>query len=417
MPITYQTHSAQVSAFDAAGVRVRKVFSKKRYGKDFRNAAESFFSELLIENSGTQTAQQAKIVRKARQITFGELAQRYIDEHLIPHTRSAENGAYVKTLIMKWGEYRIAQITQAGFREWVRYALDHPIPTAGSPKGRRLAAKTVQHLITYGVRVLNWGIEQGIIAHNPLEKVKDTILKKEMRRRTKQRHEVLSVEDFTAMVRGWPDYVKLPSILAFYSGLRRGEVVGVRWDMVDRKRMCIHFEADQVKDSDAKTVFYDSEADQVFEQLEIERLTSGVRDCHVFRNKAGAPLSVGSFAKSLKYYLDGYATETNEDRYRSMGCHTFRRSYRTRKSMEGVDAKAVAANMGHHSLTMSDHYDISSLERQRSVIGNAQIIDERVLHAVSAAVDAAQQCGITLQDVQSVVRREWMQKRSPVAGK
>jgi ATP-dependent helicase/nuclease subunit A len=400
-----------VSGFNLSGVRVRKTFSKSRYGTGYRALAEQAFAELLIENSGSQTQQAAKNIQAMRKITFRELAERYIAEHLRPNTRSGANDAFVKTAILKWGDYALAQITVQAFRDWVRFALDNPIKTAGCADGeaRQLQARTIEHVVTYTVRVFNWGIERGIIRDNPLAKVKDSGLLKELRRRKRRRHAVLSVEEFTAMVAEWPSFVRLPSMLSFYSGLRRGEVCGCRWSMIDRRRGCIHFEADETKEADAKTVFYDVEAEAVFEALEIERLTNGYADEYLFHGFNGEPLTVHSFSGAMRHYCNQHATSTGEEKYRKIAIHSLRRSYRTRKSTEGADPKAVAANMGHHSLTMSDHYDIATEERQRTVAGSGQGVDPAVLGAVAALVSSARAAGASLQDVQSCLRKEWMQ--------
>jgi hypothetical protein len=133
----------------------------------------------------------------------------------------------------------------------------------------------------------------------------------------------------------------------------------------------------------------------------------------VFRNETGTALTKDSFTKSVRYHCDHYAEKTGRDKFRKVTPHTFRRSYCTRKDREGVDRKAVCANMGHHSEAMNAVYNICDDERQRTVAGNFSNYPERVRTLLDELASTARHEGIDLSAIQSELRQIW---RGPTLG-
>ena len=403
----------RVTWYDGAGVRHNKYLPKQ--------AAQDLYDQVcaqrLFESSGVSQALGGKATA-FRKMKFRELAERYKNEHLL-NTRAQGNAFYIEILIDKWGEHRLNMINLQDFRAWIKAALKSPIRTPYYGKWRmtQLAARSVEKLDRYGRRVFTWGIEQGIIAQTPfIGRTKDAALKKEFRRLKKFKPIVLSVSEFWEVVNSFPSFVKRPSIIAYFTGLRRAEVVAMQWGKLDRKKHCLSFDADEVKETDSKTVYYDPECEQVFEELEIERLTNGYRDDFVFRNDKGGPLTAHSFGCSVLHWADAYAEKSGKPRFAEVTPHTFRRSYRTRKDIEGADRKAIAANMGHHSLATSEIYNIVSDERQMGVAGFLDSCGEDVRAAAELLMEAAKESGADLSEVQSQLRQMWQnrERKSPV---
>lgn len=392
---------ARVSWYDSKGVRHRPVLPKKEAQELYKQV----LAESLIEKTGLKVA--LKRDQTASRLKFSDLATRYMEEHLLTETRAGSNSYYVKILIKKWGDYKLKMMDTAPFRKWIRFALANPIQVPDKDKWKlfQLSASSVDKLVRYATAIFNWAMEEGIIDYNPLIKVKDRGLKKEFRRRKNFKPVILTSEEFWEMISDWPSYVRDPAICCFFSGIRRSELSVIRWSRVNRSAHRFEFEADIVKEADSKYVYYDVELEEVLERLQIKYLTHGYSDDVVFRGKYGGAITTDSFTHSVRDWADKAAVRTGNQKYFKVTPHTLRRSYRTRKDMEGADRKAVAANMGHHSLDTSEIYNLVDEDRLRSVAGIRSGNPEEVRSLVDKLVETGMEKGLTLTEIQTEIRR------------
>lgn len=401
----------RVQWYDGTGLRHRKTLKTKKAAQELFEAVSA---QQLFDSAGLSPTLGAK-AKNIRQMKFRELATRYRDEYLLVETRAQSNAAYIDMLIAKWGEYRIGQLRVGQFREWIRFLLTNPVHTARCAEGekRQLKPATVNKLVRYMVRVFNWGVESEIIAESPFKcKVRDASLNKAFRRQGSHKPVVLTVEEFEDLVREWPDYVKAPAQAAFYSGVRRSELCTWRWSETDQEKGCVTFAAVETKEADDKTVYYDRELAPLLSRLEVDYIAAGYTDDRVFRAETGEPLSVHSFSNSVSYWARKTAKDTGTEKYARVTPHTFRRSYRTRKGTEGYDAKAVAANMGHHTPAMSERYNVVDEARQRGVAGFGTALTPELKKAIAELVEAARGGSLPLADLQTELRMEWRRQAS-----
>jgi len=397
--------SYRVQWYDSSGVRHRHVYADRVRAKE---QYELVCGAQLFEKTGLQSSLSVK-ARNSKTMTFGELADKYVKEHLIPFTRAAMNKSYVELLKLKWGEYRLSQITRKAFKDYLRQALRSPIRTLTGNK--QLQASSVDKLLRYAVRVMNWGVENDIIAFNPLARLKDETLKKDFNRLKAVERAILTPEEFWALMQfpELPITVRRPCIASWSTGMRLGEVCNLRWSEIDRDRIVLT--ADKVKEAKAKTIYMERELFEELSLLEAEKLSAaGPRPEYVFLSEKGRRLSVFSLSKSFRYYCDKYAEYTGNDKYRRVTFHSLRHSYRTRKGREGFDPKVIAKNMGHSSMQMSDHYNHVDEDRQRELSGFMPDNITAVSEQVKNLIDTAGEKGITLFELQSELRRQWLLK-------
>ena len=391
----------RVSWYDESGVRHRRVLPKKEAKELYsRVCASEFFEMVGIKPAIGMNAQNMK------NMTFSELADRYIKEHLIPNTRCPGNKSYIEVLKKKWGKHRLAHINKFEFRQWVRFALRHPINVMRG--NTHLKVSSVKKLVRYAVRVFTWGMETDIINQNPLSNIMDDSLKKEFRRLTSRKKDILSSEEFWSLM-NWvelPDMVRYPSIAAWCTGMRASEICNLLWSEIHGNR--IELSADKTKEADAKTIFMERELFEILAKLEAERICdAGVHSQYVFRNNIGTQLSRHTLTKSWRLYCDKYADKTCNDKYRKVTFHSLRNSYRTRKGMEGFDPKVIAKNMGHHSAQMSDLYNVVDEQRQQELSGFTNDTLSELEKQISGLLHCANKKGISLAELQSEIRRLW----------
>lgn len=99
-----------------------------------------------------------------------------------------------------------------------------------------LSNKSVNHILTTLGTAFNWAMQNGYMMHNPVQFVKK--LKVEHQEMSFLTHENIdAVLNYTQ--ENYPDFYPL-LITAIYSGLRRGEILGLTWN-------CVNFEKSTIK--------------------------------------------------------------------------------------------------------------------------------------------------------------------------
>lgn len=347
-----------------------------------------------------------KQLRKAVPLSFkNDLALPYKD-YLINNTRAGSNASYINRLIKVFGSYDIEGLTLPVFRTWIN----------GIIREGGLAPSSVKKTVSYMSRIYNYAIERGLpIQTNPFSKTITRQMHKDMKRiagsNNNNTNVYISPEEFKVFSRVIPRHLGLICTVAYYSGLRRSELAKCKWGNVDLQNKRICFDPGEVKEVDAKVVYYDEEAYRALNELEMQRLVEDYRDDYVFRNESGGRATEHTMSVDIRKHADRFAEISGNRKFYSVTMHTFRRSYRTRKDMEGCDRKAVQANMGHHGDVVSERYNLVDENRQRSVASSAPVeMPGHIKRLIMAAANQAVANGVTLEQFQGVVRHVWSKK-------
>lgn len=385
--------------------RVEKRFTAKRYD-NFELEAQEYYEEL---KQFEKTGRGNDIVHlKPDILTFGEIADAYVEQYLIKRTRSGNNKSFIKALKFKWGSYQVypnCQMKGEPFRDWIWEALDNPVK---GPQGDvKYSISSIKKLILYAVRIFNWSIRKELFhGDNPLSNLRDDSLNKEFRRRTKKKELYLDSDEFWSFVNAdfIPSYFLYPTIVLWCTGMRRGELCCITWDMI--KDDIITFSADQTKESSEKTVIMESEAYEVIKKL--RKRKGQYKHNAVFVNQLGNPLSVKAYSAWFLKFSNQYAKESGLKKFLKVTPHIFRDSYRTRKEQEGVDPAVVRAQMGHKNTKTSEHYNVVDLRRQKAIRGVCEIPDnlsEKLKQTLLEIFPSV----IGLSDVQAFVRAVFLE--------
>jgi len=122
--------------------------------------------------------------------------------------------ARAAALLKDCGWHRAGDVTADSFEKW--------------RAGKHASAKTLNEYLNAATAFLNWMAERNRIAANPLRVVR----KVEARGRETFQRRALSVEECQRLVDGAGPR-RLLYLAALTTGLRRGEIEGLRWDDVD----------------------------------------------------------------------------------------------------------------------------------------------------------------------------------------
>jgi integrase len=179
---------------------------------------------------------------------FDELADAYLkwirpnDEAGIPARKRSwrSHDLYaIGQLRAYFGGKRLTAITPAlvgQYRDWRRSTISRrKRPVSVATVNRELACLKRMFNVAYkGLIVLKGGVPKD----KPLEVVS----------LERERNRVLSAEEFARLCEAAEDWLKPMLVVAYHTGMRKGEIRSLRWDQVDLKTGTI-----RLKSSDTKT--------------------------------------------------------------------------------------------------------------------------------------------------------------------
>lgn len=167
-------------------------------------------------------------------ISFGALAARFIADG-ISTQYSVDR---LQHLLPFFADIPVRDINQSLTRKYrqERYAARKSLKPA-----------TVNRDLSVLRRVLNWGVEEGIITLNPLGK-----LRLERERRTKR--PVMSVREEQILNAHAPVHLQRIILCALDTGMRRGEILTQQWEDVDFDNRILHVSHSKTPEGESRVV-------------------------------------------------------------------------------------------------------------------------------------------------------------------
>lgn len=187
---------------------------------------------------------------------------------------------------------------------------------------------------------LNWCVNRGILEHSPAYGIK-AFAKETPRDRTLNEEEIKAV----LLAAREMTYPFGPIVeLLFYTGQRRGEVAGIRWDEIDFKARLWKLPKERTKNKRPHTIHLCDSAIELLEKQSLIMREDGLESPFVF-TKTGKTASSG-FSKS-KLEIDKLSRVPN------WSWHDIRRTVATEMSKLGIPIHVVEAILNHKSGTVS----------------------------------------------------------------
>ena len=319
-------------------------------GEEILMSAARFSTNLLPDVTVSCTEQYAKI--KLRPSTF-KTSQGFLKNHIKPQI----------------GSIPLAELTSLDLQRFYKHLLDggrvDRVEAKKKPKG--LAPKTVRNIHQMIGSVYNLAMEQKLVTRNPIQGCAlPKVEHKEMK--------TLTADQLSAFFQE----VKDSGVYELYyldlaTGLRRGELLGLKWTDIDldrgvlKIRRAISRQNGKVVEAPLKTKnAYRTLSADAISVLKMQKCKVGNSEW-VFPSPTGGPMSPDSVLHMLQRVLK----RAGLPRIRF---HDLRHTFATLPLKSGVDVRTLSETLGHFSagFTLSTYVHSTSGMKQSAAdaIGN-----------------------------------------------
>ena len=142
--------------------------------------------------------------------------------------------------------------------------------------------------------------------------------------------------------------------MGYYSGMRRGEILGLTWDKVDLANRMIRLEAKDTKDNEARNIPIPDELYKYLTSMP-NRIQDSGKGRHVFQFK-GQPIK-GDIRTSLKKACQKAGISYGRFIKAGFIFHDLRHTFNTNMRKAGIQESVIMAITGHSTREMFDRYN------------------------------------------------------------
>ncbi|WP_408998321.1 integrase [Syntrophus buswellii] len=209
------------------------------------------------------------------------------------------------------------------------------------------ADATIDHEIGSAKTMVFKAFDNDIVSGDTIRTFKK--MKKLVKRNGNARNKILTHDEFKNLLANASPHIQQIMMTAYYTGMRRGEILGLTWNKVDLKNRFICLEASDTKDREARKIPICNELYAVF-----KKIPRAIHDDHVFLFK-GKPV------KDIRTALKNACDKANipYGRFQKEGFifHDYRHTANTNMRKAGVSESVIMAITGHSTREMFDRYN------------------------------------------------------------
>lgn len=274
--------------------------------------------------------------------TFTEFAQKFIEENESLWKRSnirTKRDILEKWLIPQFGKKVISSITKQDLLEFRSVLAKAP----GKKPGTTMSASRINHVMTSVKQVLDEAADRFNFT-TPYQNIKRMRIKK-------TDVTPFTIEEVEMIIKYCREDFRDYFTVKFFTGMRPGEIHGLKWKYIDFEKRLITIRETIVGDYEETPKTADSNRDiqmapQVYEALKTQWEVTGKRSPYVFANGNGGPLTNRNMSNRVWYPM-----------LRSLGLK-LRTPYQTRHTFAtlmlaaGESPEWIAFQMGHSSTEM-----------------------------------------------------------------
>jgi integrase len=304
----------------AAEQRLREALSARTEGRYIKKSpdARTLFKDLAAWYLGLLEVKAKRSYRRDKQLIA----------NLLPH----------------FGDKLLKDITPALVERYRQKRLSEP---SGRTPEKLTAPATVNREMACFKTIFNKAVNNGKAERNPAQRLK-------MLKENNERGRVLSPEEYARLLAHCPEQLKPVVKLAYYTGMRQGEVLGLTWKQVDLKEGFIRLRPEHTKTNEGRLVPLNRELVEMFRAM-----LRGLPGVAVFSYKGrGVAEMRRSFTAACKRAgLENFCF------------HDMRHTAINNWRLEGHDYFRIMAATGHKTMNVFKRYNTVSKDELRALVG------------------------------------------------
>jgi len=175
-------------------------------------------------------------------------------------------------------------------------------------------------------------------------------IKNVLKRNANARDVVLSPAQFEALLECSPSHLNGVIACGYYTGMRKGEILGLTWDKVDLENRFIRLDAADTKDKEPRLI---PVCDELYEILKLQ--PKALHHNHVFTYK-GNPIAT-NFKRSFASACEKAGIPHGRKVKNGITFHDLRHTFNTNMRRAGVAESVIMEITGHSTREMFDRYN------------------------------------------------------------
>jgi integrase len=211
-------------------------------------------------------------------------------------------------------------------------------------------------------RVINKAFDNDMISGDVLRTFKR--VRRLLKRNGNARDKIITPEQFQNLMSHLPRHARAILATAFYTGMRKGEILSLTWDRVDLKKKVILLDAEDTKDNEPRRVPICGELMKV-----LESIPRPIHTDHVFLYR-GKPIR--DIRTSFKTALKAAGIDYGRKKREGVVFHDLRHTFNTYMRKAGVAESVIMSITGHSTREMFDRYNTIDENDTRQAMSSYQ---------------------------------------------
>jgi len=300
------------------GVRYREPAGRTR------EEAKQYEAKRLLEIKN-----QPQVNRK---ITFGQLAKEFLEVYSAVNKKSFSSDVNsIKLLYKFFGDRNIKLIKKREAELYKSWRLKQP----ARGKETTIKPSTLNRELACLKTMFSYAEEQGLISYNPLRKLS---LLKERNKRLRY----LTIKEIERLLETIDlDYLRVIVILALGTGMRKGEILQLKWKYINFEEQYIEVGVDEMATKSEKRRIVP------IDDYIVDVLRNWKSDSEYIFCKDGKP-----YKDIKKSYNKALKKAGIED----VTFHDLRHTFASHAVMNGMDLYTLQNILGHSSIKMTERY-------------------------------------------------------------
>jgi len=300
-------------------------FSKKKAEKIFRAKSDAFQE---MDQLGIQVNPE---------LTFSKLMDWGLNQEVMKAKASASDDL-VRAVHLKaeFGNRKAAHITPLmvdNFRIKMK-------KTKSKQTGKPYSGTSINKMVSLARRVYYLGMDAGMVKSNPFAR-RGTF-------KEDAKGNYIPVHEFWEIYKHLPDYMKPVVLVAYFTGMRRGEILELEWDRVNLSEGYLDLTPDDTKTEEPRRIYFNSIKELRDAFVEADRNKKNGQKL-VFTKSDGSPVP--------KWYIQRlFKKACLKVKVHPYRLHDLRHSFNTNMTKAGVDQVTIMKLTGHKTYEMFLRY-------------------------------------------------------------